>query len=65
MLTGSPSNGAQYQVKDSNGHATANPITVSAGGVILLDGATTALINQNYGSLTFRWNAALGKWLIG
>jgi hypothetical protein len=64
-LTASPTNGVTYQVKDATGHATANPITITAGGVIMIDSAPTASINQNNGSLDFRWNATLGKWLIG
>jgi hypothetical protein len=63
-LTASPTDGVAYQVKDATGHATVNPITVTANGVILLDGATTARINQNFASLNFRWNATFGKWLI-
>jgi hypothetical protein len=50
-------------VKDATGNAGANNITVYAGG-ILIDGSTSVVINQNFESLTFRWNAGLGKWLV-
>lgn len=56
--------GEQWRVKDATGNAQTNPITVTAGGVILLDGASTALINQAFQGKTFRWNATMGKWLI-
>lgn len=56
--------GEQWRVKDATGNAATNPITVTAGGVILLDGTPTVLINQAFQARTFRWNATMGKWLI-
>ena len=51
-------NGTTFIVKDIGGNASANPITISA----TIDGASSATINSNYGSLTFtRIN---GAWSI-
>lgn len=63
-LPAAQDDGEQWRVKDATGHAATNPITVTAGGVILIDGTPTTLINQNYASRTFRWKATMGKWLI-
>jgi hypothetical protein len=62
-LRAAQDDGEQWRVKDATGHAGANPITVTAGGVILIDGATTKVIDQDYATITFRWNATMGKWL--
>jgi hypothetical protein len=50
--------GTVFIVKDISGAASANTITVSATGGILLDGSATVLINTNYGSLTFIFNGS-------
>ena len=42
--------------KDESGAAGTNNITISAGGVVTIDGSTTAVINVNYGSLTLLCN---------
>lgn len=48
--------GTVFIVKDVSGTAGVNTITVSATGGVLIDGSATALINTNYGSLTFIFN---------
>lgn len=48
--------GTVFIVKDISGAAGTNTITVSATGGVLIDGSATALINTNYGSLTFIFN---------
>lgn len=63
-LRAAQDDGEQWRVKDATGNASANPITVTAGGVLLIDGSTTKLIDQPFMSLTFRWNATMTKWLI-
>lgn len=54
--------GTVFVVKDISGLAATNPITVSATGGTLIDGSATALINTNYGSLTFIFNGT--EWNI-
>lgn len=44
--------GKTYTVKDCDGDALTNPITITATGA-LIDGAASASINTNYGSLVF------------
>lgn len=63
-LPTSPEDNEQWRVKDAMGHAATNNITITAGGVILIDGSTTILIRNNYAALSFRWRASLGKWLV-
>lgn len=46
--------GTIYYVKDVSGNALVNPITIQD--VALIDGVATALINSDYGSLTFVFN---------
>jgi len=45
-------------VKDCFGAAATNPITIQGTGGQLVDGAATATINTNYGSLQFVFNGA-------
>lgn len=63
-LPTAPANGTRYEVKDVSGAAGANAITISRGGSDTIDGATTAVINTNYGALTFTYNTANTIWLI-
>lgn len=43
--------GRRYVIKDESGLAATNNITVATEGAELIDGAATAVINTNYGSL--------------
>lgn len=52
--------GTIYIVKDVFGDAETNPITIAHTG--LIDGAASAIINTNFGSLTFIYNN--GSWSI-
>jgi hypothetical protein len=52
--------GTTYIVKDVLGDASTNPITIVDAG--LIDGALTAVINTDFGSLTFIYNN--GGWSI-
>jgi hypothetical protein len=52
--------GTVFIVKDISGLASTNPITVTASTTI--DGAASALINTDYGSLTFIFNGT--EWNI-
>jgi hypothetical protein len=47
--------GKVFIVKDAAGVAAINPITVTTTGANI-DGAASAVINTNYGSLTFIFN---------
>lgn len=51
--------GQEYVIKDEGGNAGTSNITVSAGSNDI-DGATTATIGTNYGSLRLRWSGT--KW---
>lgn len=44
--------GAKFIVKDTSGGAGTNSITITRAGSDTIDGANTAVINSNYGSLT-------------
>lgn len=56
-LPNAPVTNQVYIVKDKTGNAGANNITVTTpGGVVGLDGATTFVININYGSVNFIFN---------
>lgn len=53
--------GTVFIVKDIEGDAATNPITITATGGILIDGAASAVINSPYGALQFiligtEWN---------
>lgn len=52
--------GTSFIVKDIDGDAAINPITITASTTI--DGAAAATINSNYGSLTFVFNGT--EWNI-
>ena len=53
-LPSGASNGQTFVIKDEAGTAgTANAITIDTAGAELIDGAATATINSNYGSLSF------------
>ena len=54
--------GTVYIVKDCDGDATTNIITIQGTGGQLIDGAATASINAPYGSLTFVFNGT--EWSI-
>jgi hypothetical protein len=49
--------GRQYVIKDESGNAGAagRNITIARSGSDLIDGATSRVINSNYGSLTVMW----------
>jgi hypothetical protein len=53
--------GKVFVVKDCDGDAHANPITITATGSTI-DGSAAATINVNYGSLTFVFNGT--EWSI-
>jgi hypothetical protein len=53
--------GTVYIVKDCDGDAVTNPITIQGTGGELVDGST-ATINTNFGSLTFVFNGT--EWSI-
>lgn len=59
-LPASPTTGDIYTIKDANGGATANNITVSGNGNNI-DAAATATISTNYGTLTVVYNGT--KWI--
>lgn len=48
--------GTVFIVKDIDGDATTNPITITATGGTLIDGAASAVINTPFGSLSFVFN---------
>lgn len=48
--------GTVFIVKDIDGDATTNPITVTATGGTLIDGAASTIINAPYGALQFVFN---------
>ena len=48
--------GTVYVVKDCGGAAGTNAITIQGTGGELIDGAATAVVNTNFGSLTFVFN---------
>ncbi len=56
-LPNAPTTDQVFIVKDRTGGAGANNITVTTpGGAVLLDGATTYVMNVNYGSASFIFN---------
>jgi hypothetical protein len=61
VLPASPT-GTVFIVKDISGAAFTNNITVTATGGALIDGAASALINTNYGSITLVFNGT--QWNI-
>ena len=54
--------GTVFIVKDIDGDATTNPITITAAGGVLIDGAASAIINAPYGGLQFVLNGT--EWNI-
>lgn len=61
VLPASPT-GTVFIVKDIDGDAITNPITITAVGGVLIDGAASALINAPYGALQFVFNGT--EWNI-
>lgn len=58
-LPNTASVGRVYIVKDRNGVASTNNITITTvGGVVLLDGSTSVTINTNRASYNFFWNGS-------
>jgi len=58
QLPNSPTTFRTFIIKDRTGSAAANNITVTTvGGAVLIDGSTSQLINQNYGSINILWNS--------
>jgi len=56
--------GRFYEFKDSTGQAATNNITINRAGADTIDGATSAVININYGS-TRLTSDGTSKWLLG
>jgi len=54
--------GTVFIVKDIDGDALTNPITITATGGTLIDGAASATINSPYGALQFVFNGT--EWNI-
>lgn len=52
-------------VKDGKGDAATNPITVDGAGSETIDGATTFVINRNYGWVMLVWNGTQWNVLTG
>lgn len=61
VLPASPT-GTVFIVKDIDGDAATNPITVTAVGGVLIDGSSSAIINSPYGALQFVFNGT--EWNI-
>jgi hypothetical protein len=55
--------GTVFIVKDIDGDAATNPITIIATGATLIDGAASATIDTAYGALQFIFNGT--DWSIG
>ena len=51
-------------IKDGKGDAATNNITISAGGVTLLDGQVSQLIKVNFGYVAVKWDATTGAYFI-
>ena len=60
-LLASPLDGRTYIIKDIDGNASVNNITVDGNGNNI-DGAATQTISTNYGSLTIIYNSRKGVW---
>ena len=59
QLPNAPTTGTVYIIKDFSGTSAANNITITTvGGAVLIDGATSLTINQNYGAASILWNSA-------
>lgn len=57
-LPNSTLNGRVVTVKDATGDANTNNITMTTpGGVVLIDGSTTYVLNDEYDSVRFIWNS--------
>jgi hypothetical protein len=57
QLPDSPSTGRFFAIKDRTGQATSNNMTITTvGGVVEIDGSTTYVINQDYGSVLLMFN---------
>lgn len=57
QLPNAPSSTQIWVIKDVNGAAATNNITVTTvGGAVLIDDAATYTMNVNYGALTVQWN---------
>lgn len=59
-----PSDGERHIIKDSLGTAGTTPVTISGNG-FLIDGAATAILNNNYQAMEFIFSSVLGRWQIG
>lgn len=63
QLPNAPATGRTYAIKDINGTAAANNITVTTvGGVVLIDAAATFVINTAYQSIQVLFNGT--KYLV-
>lgn len=57
QLPDAPATGRTYVVKDATGNAITHNMTVTTvGGAVLIDGATSVIMNTNYESLQFLFN---------
>lgn len=57
LLPNAPSSGRVYEIKDSNGQAVTNNITVTTvGGAVTIDGATSYVMKTNYQSIQVIFN---------
>lgn len=57
QMPNAPSTGRVFVIKDATNNASVNNITVTTvGGVVLIDGSASYVMNQNYGSASFIFN---------
>jgi len=62
-LPATPFDGQAFRIKDAAGQALTYNITIS-GNDNLIDNASTATINTDFGALELVYNLALDKWLV-
>ena len=63
QLPNAPATGAVYTIKDFNGNANVNNISVTTvGGVITIDGVTTYIMNTPYSAINVLFNG--GSYLV-
>ena len=62
-LPDDPAEGTVYIVKDKTGEANTNNMTIATAGSDTIDGAGTATISANWGSLALVYDASGNNWL--